>query len=105
MLRKPIDLDTEKCTKIVLATCCLHNYLLSRKNNYYAPLGTFDKEDQSGFIPGNWREEGNPQTSLHSMGNTNVQRNASSTTKEIREQFKSYFMSTEGELTWQYQYI
>lgn len=105
VLRKPIELDPEKTTKIVLATCCLHNYLLSRKAYIYAPPGTFDREEQSGLIPGSWREEGTPQNSLHSMQQIDVQRNASSTAKEVREKFKTYFMSTEGELTWQYQYI
>jgi len=57
------------------------------------------------LIPGSWREEGTPQNSLHSMQQINVQRNASSTAKEVREKFKTYFMSTEGQLTWQYQYI
>jgi hypothetical protein len=105
VLRKHIELDPEKTTKIVLATCCLHNYLLSRKAYSYAPPGTFDREEQSSLIPGSWREEGTPQNSLHSMQQINVQRNASSTAKEVREKFKTYFMSIEGELTWQYQYI
>lgn len=106
VLRRPIELDPEKCTKIVLAICCLHNYLLSRKDsNNYAPPGTFDREERCGLIPGSWREEGAPETSLHSMGSTNIQRNASYTAKEVRDHFKDYFMSTEGELTWQYQYI
>lgn len=57
------------------------------------------------MIPGSWREEGTPQNSLHSMQQMNVQINASSTAKEVREKFKTYFMSKEGELPWQYQYI
>jgi hypothetical protein len=60
-------LDPEKTTKIVLATCCLHNYLLSRKAYSYAPSGTFGREEQSGLIPGSWREEGTPQNTLHSI--------------------------------------
>lgn len=47
VLRRPIELDPEKCTKIVLAICCLHNYLLSRKdsNNYAPPEHSTEKSD------------------------------------------------------------
>lgn len=59
VLTQPIELNPEKTTKIVLAICCLHNYLLRRKSsiNYFAPPRMFDCENQSGrLIPGLWKE-------------------------------------------------
>lgn len=49
VLRRPIELDPEKYTKIVFVTCYLNNYLQRRKSliNYYALSGTFDRENQS----------------------------------------------------------
>ena len=60
-MRSRITVKQETAVKIVLATCALHNFLLSRKDsiNVYTPLGSFDVEDaDSGTLtPGSWRSE------------------------------------------------
>lgn len=104
VLRKPILLAPERIDFIVLAACNLHNWLLSEKSaNIYAPEGTFDRENiETGeMIPGSWRNDEMPVESLLPLaqqGSNNYSNNA----KEIREDFREYFISPQGEIPWQY---
>jgi len=90
VLRKPILLAPERVDSIVLAACCLHNYLLSRKSSamIYAPEGTFDREnpDTGEVIPGSWRHEDKHENMLPlaQQGSNNYSNNA----REIREEFR-----------------
>jgi len=104
VLRKPILLAPERVDSIVLAACCLHNYLLSRKSSamIYASEGTFDGEnpDTGEVIPGSWRHEDKHENMLPlaQQGSNNYSNNA----REIREEFREYFVSPQGEVPWQY---
>ncbi|CAH1992747.1 unnamed protein product [Acanthoscelides obtectus] len=91
VLRRPIDLPPEKVKKIVLAICSLHNFLLTQKSSahLYAPNGIFDTEKDGNVING--RNGGNPIANMVPLQITNV-RNPSKTAKEVREQFKNYFV-------------
>lgn len=104
VLRKTVELSPTKVQKIVFAVCILHNFLISRKQSapIYAPRGTFDTENTDGTVTlGTWR---NQNSSLEGLGKDNVPRNATTTAKNIREEFKEYFCR-EGEVAWQPNYI
>jgi hypothetical protein len=107
VLRRPIELMPENVTKVVLSICALHNFLLSRKEStkIYAPSKTFDTDNNGEFIPGSWRTEGFPESSMHLFQRSNGVKNPCITAKQVRENFKNYFMSSEGEVPWQYKHI
>ena len=105
VLRKPILLSPIRVDSIILAICCLHNYLLSRNisANVYATEGTFDRENhETGeIIPGTWRRNGistDKFTPLAQQGSNNYSNDA----KQIRDEFREYFVSSQGEVPWQY---
>lgn len=102
VLQKTIDLHPDKVETIALTCAYLHNFL--RRNaysrNYYSPPGSFDAEDPDGnVIPGAWRlevENSQPLTGLQ-----HIPRRAATDVKEIRNEFRDYFMSREGSVPWQ----
>lgn len=63
----------------------------------YVPPGILDKDTEEGIISRNWREIGEnlPSNSFFSLGG-NFGHNYSIGSKEIREEFKNYFMSFNG---------
>ncbi|XP_035432552.2 uncharacterized protein LOC118264220 [Spodoptera frugiperda] len=104
ILRKPIELCPEKVIKLVTAICVLHNFLLERSSRHvYAPQGSFDEEIDGVVTPGSWRQDPPPDNILFS--NRPLASNMSNESKEIREEYKEYFVSPEGEVSWQYTYI
>ena len=71
-----------------------------------APTGTFDEDDtDTGVtIPGDWRIEGMPANNLmdaQRLGSNHYGEEA----KQIREEFKDFFVTPQGEVPWQYRYI
>lgn len=82
----------------------LHNFLITRSERLYAPLGTFDKEifEKGTITPGSWCEESSNLTSIRSENDYN--RNPNTDTKMIRLELKEYF-GREGEVPWQYNFI
>lgn len=94
VLRKPILLSPAKSQIIVMAVCCLHNYIRKSRNsrNIYTPPGTFDQEDEQGnIVPGNWRQEKKSETSFLPLKNT--PRKTAATAKEIRNNFAEYMLN------------
>lgn len=91
-LRKTIELSEKNCKMCVLAVCALHNWLLSDdKNAYLNPPGDSNIEtDGQENVPGENHE-----------AIQNMNRNSSADAKRIREIFKDYFVSPEGEVEWQ----
>lgn len=69
--------------------------------NIYAPTGAFDDENDEN---GTWRNEGLPRANLLPLQNGNAH-NYSVMAKVIREEFRDYFVSAEGEVSWQYKHI
>lgn len=105
VLRKPLLLAPKRVEIVVLAVCSLHNWLLSDKYsaNVYTPEGTFDRENlETGeMIHGSWRNEELAAESflpLSQQGSNNYSKNA----KEVREEYREYFVSNLGEVPWQY---
>lgn len=99
ILRKPIDVHPSRATKIVLAICALHNFLMERKS-VYTNSNDFDREINGQNTLGQWRElaEGNSFSPLQSINNGRGSNNAN----EIRNYFKQHFISQNGEVSWQY---
>ena len=108
VFRKPILVGPDKTEVIVLAACALHNFLLANKDsrNIYAPTGTFDEDDtDTGVtIPGDWRVEGMPANNLMDAQRLGSNRYGEEA-KQIREEFKDFFVTPQGEVPWQYRYI
>ena len=112
VFRRPIIASAEKAVKITKAACCLHNYLkimdmrdCASSPRQYCPPGFVDHEDPLGnIIPGDWRSE-----ALHSTGLSNVSRTGSNTyshsAASVREAFKTFFVSPEGQIDWQYRHV
>lgn len=65
IFRKPIILSINNTMKIIQATVCLHNWLrmadLNEEENIqlvqYMIPDLIDRENENGFVPGNWRAD------------------------------------------------
>ncbi|XP_064637499.1 putative nuclease HARBI1 [Lineus longissimus] len=108
IFRKPIAVDAQKAEDIVLASCALHNLMITKKDSRarYAPHGTVDMEDMAtGVItPGAWRKEGMPANNLLQIEPFTSNRHAQ-TPQDIRHECREYFLSPQGEVSWQYKFI
>lgn len=108
VLRKPINLNPNKVTNIVLTICALHNFLLSSNasRGNYIQQGLADTEDQQAheITPGSWREETMTASSFFPL-QADVRHNYTTSQKQVREEFKEYFMTPSGEIAWQYRHI
>lgn len=106
VLRKPMLLEPKKATKVVLACLHLHNFLRrsSTSKNIYTPPGTFDTEDfeRGVLIPGQWRENQADLSSLLPL--RNVPRRATANAYEIRNEFRDFFLTEHGKVSWQDKY-
>ena len=101
VLRKRIEVLPSTAKKIVCAVCALHNFLMYKAREMYAPVGSFDIEQEDGtYIGGTWRNE----NSRENRSATNLSRNATQNAKYIRDEFKNYFNSV-GSVPWQYNAI
>ncbi len=93
LLRKPLLLEPEKATTIVVTIAYLHNFLRrnSSARNIYTPPGTFDEENMDGtIIPGTWRQDTAPSTSFLPI--RMVARKSAAEAQAIRNEFSSYFL-------------
>lgn len=103
VLRKPFHLQPNVVTDVVLAICALHNFLISEDHYLNRCLVDLENENHD-VIPGHWREELMPQNTLHNL-ERGKQNNYSLLQKQVRDEFKEYFMTTNGEISWQYRHI
>ena len=106
VFRRPIIAKTEKVKSITKAVVALHKYLMKKcpqnnENNYnYCPTWYIDRDSRLGITLGDWRKEQANSAGLQQisqMGSNNYSRDA----KEVRDDFRNYFCSTEGSLDWQ----
>ena len=92
-----IHTSPDNATDIVLATCCLHNYLRRNCGTSYIPAGSVDYEDvNQHLVDGEWRRYGD----IYHLQATQ-HRNANAKSKYIREVLAEYFASVAGALPWQ----
>lgn len=98
--RKPISAKVETIEFMILATVCLHNFIMKRSSNNYCPQSFVDVEDGNGYIRlGAWRNEGHLEPATNLGSNTN-----SRSAYTIRNNFMNYFENT-GAVSWQQSYI
>ena len=103
VFRAPINLAPEKVEVIVLAACCLHNYLRSKSatRQIYTPHDIVDHEDElSGtVVPGAWRADLPSQSMLpvNPCGSNFYSAEA----KDVRKEFEDFFVSDAGAVSWQ----
>ena len=105
IFRRPIIANTEKVILITKSVVALHYFLMKKRvtqcENYSYCLPSYvDQESRSGVAPGDWRKEETVCDGLESiqkLGSNNYSKSA----KEVRDRFKNYFCSTEGEVEWQ----
>lgn len=99
VLRKPMLLEPETATKVVLTTVHLYNYL--RRNSNFVSPGTFDTVLENGdIVPGTWRNEPPPQ-SLQPIAV--IPRRAAENAKDIRCHLARHFV-TNDIIIWQNDY-
>lgn len=104
VLLSPILVDAAKTRKITLACCALHNFLITKNGNEYAPIAFVDQCTADGsIIEGSWRRQvpENSMPPLQSQGCRYICDSA----KRVRQELQDYFMSVEGEVPWQYRQI
>lgn len=104
---RPIDALIETSENIVLCTVVLHNYIQKCEEDIpinerkYCPTGYVDTENKYGeVIPGNWRNN-NSVRAVGRVGSNNSARAA----QDNRELLKHYFVTPEGAVPWQLDYI
>ena len=130
-----IQADPDNVVIFTKAAIALYNYLRTTESTVYCPTGFTDGEDGFGnVIPGSWRrEEGRSDglEPLHQAGGnrwvllkimSNIIRKTcilttlyiyntlslcrySTTAASIQDQFRSYFNSSAGEVSWQHNHI
>lgn len=101
VLRKPMLLEPEKATKVVLASIHLYNYLRRTDSNSFVDHGFFDAVRIDGeIVEGSWRNESAPTSLLPIQ---QVPRRGGNNAKEIRDYLARYFI-TNGTVSWQHNY-
>lgn len=102
VFRSPMELQPDKATKVTMAALFLHNYLRkSSSRSIYNPVGMFDSEaTQDGtFTPGSWRQD-TSSSQLRTV--PRVPRKSTASAQAIRDEFAEYFVSPQGELSFQH---
>jgi hypothetical protein len=91
-----IGISPEKVVNLVLAACCLHNFLVEHNKQNY--LGVRDVEEIGGHnvVPGTWRTD----AQLTGLCPT-VPRKPQQSAKCQRAQLTEYFNSDAGSVPWQ----
>ena len=107
--RRPMNIKVDSVDAVVLATVCLHIYLKPKDEVanppsilYYPPR--FDDWEDNGGVTnaGQWRQTN--RGDLQNLTRVNIQQGVESAIS-IRETLKEYFLTPEGEVPWQYEYI
>ena len=103
IFRRPIIAATQNVKFYTKASIALHNFLIEiqQQDNYaYCPADLVDHESASGRRAGQWRSETNDIHGLipiRGQGSNNYTRSA----KKTRDNFKDYFNSEAGAVSWQ----
>ena len=106
VFRKPICANVETVVAITKAVIALHNFLMRSDKEKYCPPTFVDEEIDNGEIrKGLWREDVKEFNNALSNIKTMSSNNYSVLAKEVRDNFKDYFNSADGEVSWQNKYI
>lgn len=100
VFRKPMLLDPEKASNVVMACSLLHNFLRNSRTSTsrYTPPGSLDSELDGEIVPGTWRQDIGTMASLLPL--RNIPRKSGAQPKQIRDKYAEYF-ATIGKLPWQ----
>lgn len=96
-LNRTLQHNPDRSAKIILACCCLHNYLISNQNDLYCPRNFGDHLNENGeVVEGEWRKK---QFNWESVSHCNVRETEKA--KAIRNELKDYVNSPVGSVPWQ----
>ena len=70
----------------------------------YCPFNYIDEQSLNGVTAGQWRNDASPNTSLYPIAKVGSN-NYSKYAKTTRDNFKKYFNSPEGEISWQWEMV
>ena len=102
--KRPINSTPDRVVAFVKATIVLHNFLRAKESSVYCPPQFTDGEDSEGnIINGQWRDSFTQDSGLHSIAR--VGNRGSWTAETVRETFCDHFLSKEGNLPWQSEYV
>lgn len=73
---------------------------MDRQSTFYALPDAFDTDERSG----EWRILGMPNSNLLQLDQA-TSHNYSANAKDVRDEFREFFVSPKGEVSWQYKYI
>ena len=90
-----INVGPEKVTDMILAACCLHNFLVQSNKSYTSICDTEDLENCV-MTNGAWRSD--PPLAGLTPG---LDRNPTRSAKEQRQYLTNYFSSDMGSVSWQ----
>ena len=91
-----IKLNDEKVVTLILAACCLHNFMVETNKSAYLSAQEIENTDQHTITAGTWRNDP-PLTGL----STSSVRNPAHAAKQQRKEITEYFMSELGSVPWQ----
>lgn len=108
IFRKPLEIKVESTVVDIVLTCVLlHNFLRAQPDasRYYSPRGCFDNEDASTgeVINGSWRDITRNDSGLQRL--LSVPRKPPLRAEEIRDEFNDYFLTPNGSIPHQNQYL
>lgn len=84
--------------RVILASVVLHNFMRVKCGKTYIPREAVDQEINGELVSGAWRQDTLPLESITSTtgGNTYVR------AKQMRNALANYFLTRQGEVSWQY---
>lgn len=107
VFKRPIHSRVDMVVRITKAAVALHNYIMNEKSfgsvARYCPIGFADTEGPGGAqLRGEWRDIVKRDQGLRHLGRVGSN-NYSRSAKLVREDFSNYFMSSIGQVPWQWQ--
>ena len=101
VLLRTLELDVINVMQVVRACIVLHNFLRTRKDQCYSPVGTIDTENEDGnVVPGLWRTFMDNDV-VCDMQADHTTRPSTIQAREIRNDLKDYFFE-EGAIPFQW---
>ena len=108
IFRRPIIAREHVVISITKATVSIHNYLMRGRRfgpKSYCPANFVDRDTPNGIQRGRWRYEVRGYQGLTELNTQIGSNNYSRDAKSIRESFRDYFNSPQGQVPWQYEMV
>lgn len=91
-----IRISNDKVVTLILAACCLHNFMVETNKHTYLSAQDVENTDQHSIATGTWRNDP-PLTGL----STSSDKNPAQIARQQRKELTDYFMSNFGSVPWQ----